>query len=183
MSLSVSRICRAFEGDRYDAAASALANRHWLSRGPSCGGSTGMSGMIAAALPFAPVFVHQRAHCLRLHVAHHHDGGVLRPVVAVEELEAVIVLVGHVLDVFQEAHGGVLVGVAVEGGVVQHLVELAEPGFELFLLYSPSTARVSVLNSGSAYFRCLEAVGLHGEDGRQVFFGEDGVVAGEIVGW
>src|SRR5690242_20953052 len=47
---------------------------------------------------------------LPIYVAGDDEGGVLRAVVAAEELDTVVVLVGHVLDVRQQSDGVVLVG-------------------------------------------------------------------------
>jgi hypothetical protein len=70
------------------------------------------------------------------------------PVPAVEEDLRVRVLVRHVLDVLQEAHRGVLVGVRVKAASRCTSNSFCI-GLALFLLYSPSTARDSVLNAST----------------------------------
>ena len=107
---------------------------------------------------------------------------VLRPVPALEERLRVLELVGHVLDVLEEAHRRVLVGVRREGVLALHLDQLAGPGSALFLLYSPSTARASVLKAASRVVEVLEAVGLDLEDRLEVLLGEGGVVVRVVVG-
>ena len=64
------------------------------------------------------------------------------------------VLVRHVLDVADEAHRRVLVGVRLEEPVALHLERASRSGSALFLLYSPRIARASVLKSASEYDRC-----------------------------
>ena len=146
-----------------------------------CGGSAGILRLVAAALPRAQVLRRQLTCAIARDVADKEDGGVLGPVEAVEELQAVVVLVGHVLDVLQEAHRRVLVGVAVKAvsystsssfcvGVGAVLVVFAQHGQRFGLV-----RRLAVLQP-------LEAVGLHLEDLVEVFLREDGVVRRAILG-
>ena len=74
-----------------------------------------------------------------------------------------------------------LVGVDVEGGVARDLEDL-RIGFALFLLYSPRTARASVLKAASAYVEVLEAVGFDHEHRLEVFLREGRVVVRVVVG-
>ena len=64
----------------------------------------GSGERVGAARPTAPVLLYQGLQLVRLHVAGDEDGRVLRAVKSVEELAGVGVLIGHGLDVGQEAH-------------------------------------------------------------------------------
>ena len=86
-------------------------------------------------------------------VAGDDDRAVLGTVPAVEEDLAVGVLVGHVLDVGEEADRRVLVGVRRVRRVLHRLVQKLRNGDDALLLYSPSTARASFWKAGSSYFR------------------------------
>src|SRR5262249_39046666 len=83
---------------------------------PLEGAFGGDRGFEAASLPGAPVFFDQANRLLGIHVSGDDQRGVLGAVPAIEEQLRVLELVGHVLDVFEEAHRGVLVGVGVERG-------------------------------------------------------------------
>ena len=90
---------------------------------------------LVAGLPVRIVLLGQGEDLVRVDVADHQHLDVTRPVEPVEELAAVLVLVGHGLDVGQEAHGGVLVGVLVEGQRAQLLEQRQErPGGVLVVL-------------------------------------------------
>ena len=81
---------------------------------------------LGARLPVAPVFLDQGKGRVRLHVAGDDDGGIGRAVIAIEELAAVVELVRHRLDVGDEAHGRVFVGVGREGGVALDLEQFGD---------------------------------------------------------
>ena len=78
---------------------------------------------VFTAFPVSEVFPGQIVDLFGGNVSYHDDGAVCWLVKAVEELEGVLVLVGHVNDVLEEAHGGVFVGVGVECGIEGGLVD------------------------------------------------------------
>ena len=135
---------------------------------------------VVAALPVAEVFPHHRQHLIVLHVADDDDGDILRAIVTLVELQAVLVLVRHVLDVFDEAHRGVFVGVLLESRRAQDfknllrriravLIKLAEHGLRLRLV---SVGRI---------LEMLEIISVEFHDLVEVFFGEDFVKDGAVV--
>ena len=136
--------------------------------------------MIVATLPVTPVLVHQFAHVLRLHVPGHDDGGVFRPVVAMEEFQTVVVLVGHVLNIFQETHGGVLISVVLKSGLVQYLVHLAARIRAVLVVFAKHCQRLR-LELGFRILQVLKAVGLHQHHLLEILFGEGGMVNREVV--
>ena len=71
---------------------------------------------VVAAFPGAEIFLDHRERVVVLYIAHQNNGRVLRPIVTTVELQAVIVLIRHVLDIFDEAHRGVRISVALISG-------------------------------------------------------------------
>ena len=135
---------------------------------------------VVAAFPGAEIFLDHRKRVVVLHIAHQNNGRVLRPVVTTVELQAVIVLIRHVLDVFDKAHRGVRIGVALIRGRPQHfeklffrrgavLVELAEHRLGFCL--------VAVL----WIFQMLKPIGFQFQNLIEVVFGKDFVIDGAIV--
>ena len=108
-------------------------------------GFAGNLGNIRATLPGAEVFLCHGQSIIALHVANQNNRRVLRPVVTTVELQAVLVLVRHVLDVFDETHRGVRISVPLISGRAQHfkkflfgvgavLVEFPKDGFRFGLV-------------------------------------------------
>ena len=133
-----------------------------------------------ALLPGAPVFLDEAESRGRVDVARHDDRRVLGPVPAVEERLRVRVLVGHVLDVLEEAHRRVLVGVDVERPVARDLVELRNRVRVVLVVLAEDGARLG-LELGLAVLEVLEAVGLDFEHRLEVFLRERRVVVRVVV--
>ncbi len=135
---------------------------------------------VAATLPGAEIFLDHRERVVVLHVTDQDNRRVLRPVVTTVELQAVIVLIRHVLDVFDEAHRGMRIGVELISRRAQHfeklffrrgavLVELAEHG----LCFGLVTVRW--------IFQMLKPIGFQFENLVEVVFGKYFVIDGAIV--
>src|ERR1700738_208957 len=108
-------------------------------------GFAGNLGNIAAMLPLAKISLYHPHGIVALYAANHDDRRVLGTVIALIELQAVIILVGHIFDVFDEAHCGVGISVTFIGGGTQYficllfrigavLVKFAEHGFRFCLI-------------------------------------------------
>ena len=96
--------------------------------------------------------------------------------------QAVLVLIGHVLDVLEEAEGGVLVGVLFEGRVAQELVEAPVGVGDARIIFAFDDRRLG-LDHVLGVIQVDEPVGLGLDDFLQVLpAGEDDEVAGEVVG-
>jgi hypothetical protein len=146
--------------------------------GRGLGRDTGGEG---PAPPGPPVLFHQREDLGRLHVSRDDDRDVLGPVPAVEELLRVGKLVGHVLDVLEEAHRGVLVGVGRVRVVALDFDELGDGACAVLVVlaeHRPGLGLEVLLAVGEV----LETVGFHLEDLRQVFLRERRVVVRVVVG-
>ena len=138
-------------------------------------------GLVVAALPVAPVLLRQRKRALARHVADDDERGVFGPVEAPEELQAVVVLVGHVLDVSEVAHRRVRVGVTAEGRLAQDLVHLGE-GVRAVLVVLALDGLGLGLELFGRVLEADEAVGLDLHDLFEVVFRERGVVDRAVVG-
>jgi hypothetical protein len=136
--------------------------------------------LVAAALPRAPVLLDEREDLVGLHVAGHDHGRVLGPVPAVEERLRVLELVGHVLDVLEEAHRRVPVGVRLEGVLALHLDQLLDRVRAVLVVLAEHRARLG-LEGLERVVEVLEAVGLDLQDRLEVLPGEGGVVVREVV--
>jgi hypothetical protein len=92
----------------------------------------------------------------------------------------VVELIGHVLDVLDEPHGGVLVRVRGECFVARHLVQLLERIRAVLVVlpeYSPGLGFEGLHRIGQV----LKAIRLDAEDGLQVLFRESDVIVGVVV--
>jgi hypothetical protein len=78
-------------------------------------------------------------------------------VVYSEELTAVIVEIGHVLHVAKETHGGVFIGVRVEGGVPEHLMQFGGGRGAVLVVFAEDREGFR-LEGGGRVFEVLEAV-------------------------
>ena len=143
-------------------------------------GLGGNRGPVAAALPGAPIPVDQGADGLRLDLAGHHDGRVFGTIVAIEELAAVVVLLGHILHILEEAHRGVAVGMVLKSRGADDLVELAERIGAVLVIFAEHGQALGLEDLGRV-LEMLEAVGFQHEDVFEVLFGDHRVVVGEIV--
>src|ERR1700694_1465080 len=141
----------------------------------------GNLGNIAAMLPLAKISLYHPHGIIALYAANHDNRRVLGTVVALIKLQAVIILVGHIFDVFDEAHRGVGISVTLIGGGEQYfitllfrisavLVEFAEHRFSFCL--------VSVLR----IFQTLKTICFEFENFIEVVFGKHLVINGAIVG-
>ena len=141
----------------------------------------GNVGAVAAALPRTPVLLDHGQRGGRIDVTDDDHAGVFGPVPAVEEGLRVVHLVGHVLDVGEKAHRGVLVRVHAEGDVRQALETLAQwVGVVLQVLTLDRQCLGAELLL--AVVEMLEAVRLDLDHLFEVVGGEGGVVVGEVVG-
>ncbi len=137
-------------------------------------------GVCAARLPASPVLLDHRQHLLRRHVAGDDDGGVLRTVPPLEERLRVGVLVRHVLDVFDEPHRRVFVGVGLIEAIALNLEQLLERVGAVLVVFAENGARLG-LEIGFRIRQMLEHVGVERDDGFQILLGEGGVVVRGIV--
>ena len=135
---------------------------------------------VAPRLPGAPVLLDQREHLVGPHVARHDHGRVLGPVPAVEERLRVVELVGHVLDVLQETHAGVAIGVGPEGVVALHFDELLDRVGAVLVVLAEHGPRLG-LERLYRVLEVLEAIGLDLQDRLEVLAREGRVVVGEVV--
>ena len=96
-------------------------------------------------LPGGEVFLCHGQRIVALHVANQDNRYILRPVITIVELQAVFILVRHVLDVFDETHRSMRISVTLISGRAQHfkeflfgiravLVEFAKDGFRFGLI-------------------------------------------------
>ena len=136
---------------------------------------------VAPALPGAPVLLDEGEDLRRVDVARDDDRRVLGPVPAVEERLRVGELVGHVLDVAEEAHRRVLVGVRREGGLAHRLEQLRHRLRAVLVVLAEDGARLR-LERRLGVIEVLEAVRLDLEDLLEVLLGERHVVVRVVVG-
>jgi len=80
---------------------------------------------------------------LRVDIARHNDRGVARPVPAFEEELRVVELVGHILDVRDEAHRGVTVGMGGVGVIALDFDELGQRVGGALVVFAEDCARAS----------------------------------------
>ena len=113
-----------------------------VERASVCGGSCGISGSKLPRSPAAVVLRRQPLELGLVEVAHHDDDAVLGPVVAVVELDAVVVVVRHVPDVLQEADRSVLVRVRRVGEIVQPLAQQRHRVREVQVVLAEDGARL-----------------------------------------
>lgn len=83
----------------------------------------GNGGFVIPGLPIPKILLDKALHIGRLHIAHDDDRGVFRAIKSRVKFLAVLVLIGHVLDVLDEAHRGMLVGVSIERLFAQDLLQ------------------------------------------------------------
>jgi hypothetical protein len=148
--------------------------------GPARSGLAGDVGRVGATRPRSPVLLDERHHLVRLHVAGDDERRVLGPVPAIEEHLRVRELIGHVLDVLQEAHRRVPVGVRREGVLALDLEELARRIGAVLVVLAEHGARLG-LERLFGIGEVLEPVGLDLEDRRQILLGERRVVVRVVV--
>ncbi len=135
---------------------------------------------VRALLPPAPVLLDEREDRLGLHVPGDDDRRVLGTVPAVEEGLRVRVLVGHVLDVLEEAHRRVLVRVDLEGLVARDLVDLLDRVRAVLVVLAENGARLG-LERRLVVREVLEPVGLDLQHRLEVFLRERRVVVRVVV--
>src|SRR6185503_19853159 len=76
---------------------------------------------VTAGFPFSEILFGEFQSTLSVNIADQENGGVFRAIVSTVKLMAVLVLIGHVLDVLYEAHRGVLVRVSGESFIPKNL--------------------------------------------------------------
>ena len=135
---------------------------------------------VMTALPAAPVFLDQTQHRVGLDVPGHDDRRVLRPIPTLEELMRIVELVGHVLDVFQESHRRMPVGMGREGMVVLDFLDLDLRVGAVLVVLPEDRPRLG-LERHRVVSEVLEPVGLHPEHQFEIFLGERRVVVGVVI--
>ena len=135
----------------------------------------------AAALPPAVVLAGEALELGLVEVAHHDDDAVLGPVVAVVELQAVVVVVGHVPDVLQEPDRRVLVRVRRVREVVQGLAQQRHRVREVQVVLAEDGAGLGA-EVLLGVPQVEEAVGLEVDDGLQRVRARHDVVGGPVRG-
>ena len=134
-----------------------------------------------AARPAAVVLAGEPLELVLVEVAHHDDDAVLGPVVAVVELQAVVVVVGHVPDVLQEPDGRVLVRMRRVREVVQGLAQQRHRVREVQVVFAEDGAGLGAeVLLGVA--QVAEAVGFEIDDGLQGVRARHDVVGGPVGG-
>ena len=104
-------------------------------------------------------------------VAHDEQYDIFRPVEALKERPAVLVALRHVFHIGLEAHGRVLVGMAIEGRIAEFLLQ-HEGRLGLVLAVFPVHRPGLGLELGPAVVQVLEAIGLKLDHLGQVVLGE-----------
>ena len=138
------------------------------------------AGAAGSGLPSTPVLLDHRQHLLGGHVAGHDDGRELRAVPALEEHFRVLVLVRHVLDVGDEAHRRVLVGVGLEEMIALHLEELPNRVRAVLVVFAENRARFG-LEVRLRVGEMLKHVSVERENSLGVLLRERGVVVRGVV--
>ena len=134
------------------------------------------------AAPRAVGLLDERIHLIGREIADHEEGGVARHVPALEEGQAVrLVLLGHALDVLEKAHRGVAVGALAEGGLVQGLVEHEVRVGDVLVVLAEHRLGLG-LEGGLRVLEVLEAIGLEGDDRRERLGRAVGDEEREVVG-
>ena len=135
---------------------------------------------LVARLPVTVVLLDQLQRLVPVEIAHHHDHHVLRPVEAVEERLGVLELFRHLLDIFLEADGGVLVGVLVERDIGSRLEQREEWARPVLAELTVDSARLG-LEVPLAVLEVLEAIALDVDDLGKIDVGDVEVVAGQVI--
>ena len=150
--------------------------------GPLGSGSLGIGTGAAVVPPFhAPQYFSTSGRtCSGSHVPGDDDRRVLGPVPTLEEHLRVRVLVGHVLDVPDEAHRRVLVGVGLVEAIALHFVQLLGRIGRVPVVFAEDRPRFG-LEIGFRHRQVLKHVRVETDDRFQLFFGECRVVACAIV--
>ena len=182
MSLSLSVVCRAFEGDRHDRAASAPGQSTWRCAALPAAAPPGSRACSCRASTRPTTSPPARARPSAFTSPDDDDGGVLGPVVTVEKLQAVLVLVAACPECLSGSPWWCACRCGGRTPCRQHLVELLRRGWSCSCCTRPSTARVSVLNSGSVYFRFWKRSASIARTVGRSSLEKACVVAGEIVG-
>ena len=137
-------------------------------------------GNVAFTLPRAPVFLYERKHLVVIHISDDKDRGVVRPVEPGKEFQAVIVLIGHVLDICEETHRGVLVCVRLKCLVPQHLCHLSERAGAVLVVFAEYGPRL-----GAKILRrvleMLKPVGFQFDYQLKVFLRVSDVIRGVVI--
>ena len=150
-------------------------------RSSVCAGSAGIS---TSEVPGYPVAIGSLAELHELgvlDVAGDDNRAVIGPIPALEEQTAVLVLLGHVLDVFKEADRGVLVGVGRVSRVLKGFKQDQEGRGGRLVVLSQNGASF-LLERGLVVSQVLEAVGLELDGLGQGRGGYRHVVARPVVG-
>jgi hypothetical protein len=138
------------------------------------------SALVVAALPVGPVLSGQLQRTLARDIADDGDGRVFGAIKAAIELKAVIVLVGHVLNVAEIAHRRMRVGVLFEGRLAQDFMDLEERVGAVLVVFAEHGERLCLVLLGRV-LETLKAVGLGAHDRFEVFLREGGVIDGPVV--
>ena len=135
---------------------------------------------VVAAFPGAEIFLDHPERVVVLHIAHQNNRRVLRPVVTTIELQAVIVLIRHVLDVFDKAHRGVRIGVALIRGRPQHFEKLFFRRGAVFVELTEDRLGFCLV-AVQWIFQMLKPIGFQFENLIEVVLGKHFVIDGAIV--
>ncbi len=138
-------------------------------------------GGLVALRPAAVILLRHVEDLLRLDVAHDQQRRVLRPVEPLEEIQAVVVVARHGLDVVEETDRRVLVGVLGEGEL-PHLLEHRLDGVRNALVVLAQHGQGLGAERVFGVLQVLEAVGLHVHHGGQLAHRADDVVGRPVVG-
>ena len=136
---------------------------------------------IRATLPAAEVFLCHGQRTIALHVANQNNRRVLRPVITIVELQAVFILVRHVLDVFDETHRSMRISVTLISGRAQHFKEFLF-GIRAVLIEFPKDGFRFGFIAVKWILQMLETIGFEFKDPIEIVFGKDFVIDGAIVG-
>ena len=147
------------------------ASRRWLRRD---------GDLKRATFPLAPVFLDHSENVRCIHIACDDQCRFLGTIPAVEEYFRILILVGHVLDVLQESHRGVLIGVYLVGAVAHHFDQFRDRIGAVFVVLAQHCTRFG-LEWLFVIRQILETISFDLEHGLQVFFCKRRVVIRVVV--
>ena len=134
---------------------------------------------LVAGLPRRVMLLDQREGRVGVDVAGDDDHAIVGAIVATEELARILVLGRHRLDVLDQAHRGVTVGVDVVGRLAQGLVGDEEGARAVLAVFAIDRAGLG-LEPLFVIVEVHEAIGLELDDGREVVAGDVELIDGHV---